>query len=91
VGQEQILIGANDEPIGISLTVKTDVDPTNTLLMVKFGATVAEDLLSSSKSGADWLGGVVDVDDQSPLKIGLDRVLKLLFHTDVFSADVYNY
>lgn len=90
VGQEQILIGANDEPIGISLTVKTEIDPVNSMFGL-FGSTASEDLLSSSKSnsGADWLGGVVDIDDQSPLdwiKSGTDAGLA----TDVFSADNYN-
>lgn len=88
IGQEQILIGANDEPIGISLTVKTDVDPTNTNFGL-FGATVAEDLLSSSKSGADWLGGVVDVDDKSPedwIRSGTEAAV----NNDVFNTDIFN-
>lgn len=90
VGQEQILIGDNNEPIGISLTVKTDSDPTNSMYGL-FGSTVAEDLLASSKTnaGSDWLGGVVDVDNQSPLdwiKSGTDVGLA----NDVFSADIFN-
>jgi hypothetical protein len=69
LGQEFILIGEGDEPIGISVTVGQDIDPKASLYFQNglYGPnTVNADLLESSMnfSSADtkWLTSVVDLE-----------------------------
>lgn len=73
VGQEQILIGDNDEPIGISLTVNTTNDPEpnkapNTSSVTASSSLASELLfsdLSFSSATSKWLTGVVDTDSET--------------------------
>ena len=72
VGQEQLLIGENDEPIGISLTVSTVNDPqankapntsSSTASSAETGELLYSDLTFAS-STQKWLSGVADTDSE---------------------------
>jgi len=73
IGQEQILIGDDDEPIGISITVNTINDPypnkaPNTSSVTASSSTSADLIysdISFSSTTAKWLTGVVDTDSES--------------------------
>ncbi len=67
VGQEQILVGDNGEPIGISVTVNRSEDPERAVYE-NTGETLEGDLLESSMtfSGVSWLTGLRDADGQTP-------------------------
>ncbi|MGZ3940671.1 MAG: T9SS type A sorting domain-containing protein [Bacteroidia bacterium] len=71
-GQEKIITGVNNEPLGFSITIRQTHDPytaahtnpANTIL--QYGSTDASDLLESSMTFANtstpWLSGVDDQD-----------------------------
>ena len=69
VGQEQILLGVDGEPLGISVTIKSGADP-NRAVINQIGSTQQGELLESSISftdaGLNWLTGVRDFDGETP-------------------------